>query len=88
MKLEDYSKQELIVAIRHLYKCEEKLMMELPIIKYNAMCDKAKVISEQSSLALQNDDIEKAMLLIDKSNALYKKANSFIDRVHKRQETT
>lgn len=86
MKLEDYTKQELIIAIRKLWKTEEKLLVELPIIKYNIMCDKAQIISNQASEALNNDEIQKAMKLFDESNAMWEKANSFIDGIRKQYD--
>jgi hypothetical protein len=83
MKLEDYTKEEILIAIKKLWKIEERLLIELPLIRYNIMCDKAKEISEQGSEAMAKDNIKESMRFFGESNKLFKDANKFLDGIRK-----
>lgn len=84
--LEDYTKEEIITAVRKIFR-QEKLLLELPIIRYNRMCDESKKISEEASTALRNDDIKKATELFEKSNKLWESANDFIEKHRRKYES-
>ena len=81
-KLKEYTKEELILGIKEIdYKGH--ILIKLPIIKYNRMCNEAERVSNQAQEYMDKKEYALAREYFDKSNKLYEDANKFIDKESK-----
>ena len=79
MSLNEYTKEDLIKAIEKI-DFKKSILRELPIIRYNRMCEEAQKISVQASDFLKENKFALSKKYFDKSNNLYEKANKLLDR--------
>ena len=81
-KLKKYTKEELILGIKQIDN-KGYILIKLPLIKYNKMCDEAERTSNQAQEYMDKKEYALAREYFDKSNKLFEDANKFIDKESK-----
>lgn len=84
-EIKKYTKEEILLGLEKVLFSPDMLLRELPLVHYNRMCDEADKLHKQASEALKNTNL-KAKELFDKSDRIWKQANSFIDNHHAKYE--
>ncbi len=79
INLEEYSKEDLILAIKQFYLSEE-IIRNLIIIKYNRITSEAKELGAKATNYLNENNFKLATEYFDKSEKLYIKASKFLER--------
>lgn len=81
-KLKKYTKEELILGIKQIdYK--GYILIKLPLIKYNRMCDEAVKVSNQAQEYMNEKKFTLASEYFKKSQKIFEDANKFIDKESK-----
>lgn len=78
-----YTKDEILQAIKKTVFRPENVLLELPFIRYNAMCNKAQDFSDKAQKALMLNNFKLSNDLFDKSTKIYEEANKFLDSHNK-----
>lgn len=77
--IKNYTKDEILEGLK---KTMFRLLRELPIIRYNSMCDKAQKLSEKAYDVLSAEDFKSYIKLSKESNKIWDEANNFITKHH------
>jgi hypothetical protein len=80
--LNEYTKEDLILGIMEI-DFRKRILMKLPIIKYNRMCDEAVKVSNQAQEYMNEKKITLASEYFKKSQKIFEDANKFIDKENK-----
>lgn len=78
IKLKKYTKEDLILGIMKI-DFRKRILIELPIIKYNRMCDEALKVSNQAQKYMKENQFTLASEYFKKSHKIFEDANKFID---------
>lgn len=79
--LNEYTKEDLILGIMEI-DFRKRILMKLPIIKYNRMCDEAVKVSNQAQEYMNEKKFTLASEYFKKSQKIFEDANKFIDRIN------
>lgn len=77
--LNKYTKEDLILAIMEI-DFRKRILMKLPLIKYNRMCDEAVKVSNQAQEYMNKNQFALSNEYFKKSQKIFEDANKFIDR--------